>query len=244
MKVNVSVAAYSLSVRKYYVDTSRWRAFASVMKRAAASHGDLSPVTGAGKVLVLLREGGTYRQVHGLDTACAHESVQCVRSLESMRLADLARVMEYSKGLVASHGAGLASLIYMPTGARFAEIDSVLNINKVRMMYQYLAGALGLRTAKVWLNRTGHRLCPQRILRCRISTKALSVFGCRVGYRSNATITRAVLEDILQDVGADRVSPHTTFARDCGLSMDTAFLDPKRRPHHWQDMSQEMARLY
>ena len=122
---------------------------------------------------------------------------------------------------------------------------SVLNLNKVRMMYQYLASALGLTAAKVWLNRTGHRLCPQRILRCRISTKALSVYGCRVGYRSNATITRSVLEDVLRDVGADKTRPNTTFARDCGLSLDTAFLDPKRRPPpNYQRMTEEMARLY
>ena len=198
-------------------------------------------------VVVLLREHSR-RVVEGLRRACEEAwsraalvglrvRVVCLQLEQNSRtmLSSAARTLGGAIGLVAGHGSGLATLPFMPMGARFAEADNIANAQKARNMYQHLARALGLVATKVWLNGSGVRFCPRRTIGCTAAGGGNTIHGCSVGYTGNVTMPAGVLREVLRDCALGTPS----MARDCGIDRDEE--RPKHRPF---DLDDEMRRLF
>ena len=238
---NISIPAFTLTSRGYYANQAPWRTLSIAMR------GSLLPV-GMGRVqqrhvLVVLRGVARHRRIDGLERACglsasAQLTTVCIERLDALPLTQVALELDGARGLLTGHGAALANLPFMRVGSRVAELDSIRNINKARNMYQYLAHALGLRVAKIWLNETGARFCPSRVSACKAGGGASTVHGCNIGYVHNTTLTRPVLRDVLRDVTAEVEDEHSMFQRPCGVDLDQA------RPHQWWRLNNEMTMLY
>ena len=229
MQLRLSVPLFSFRNRSFYQPV-RWRAFASVLRTQLAVLGAASGPgaagntrgAGAGRVVVLLREGASNRHVEGLDLACGRAAVVCVRpgAREPLIRTAAALADDTTTALLAGHGAALSLISFLPTGSRTFELDHILNIGRARNMYIYLGLALGLDSVKVWLNSTGARFCPERVLACTSAAGGTTVHGCSVGYTGQVLLSAPVLADVLRDATAPRLD--TVSAGSTGMAMARA----------------------
>lgn len=242
----IAVRQWSFRNHSFFeASANDWRYFSHVMRsrflRTPPPRAVASPDARA-RLVVMLRRGT--RTVEGLEQACneawaeralngLHVSVHCTTlGNASQALSRAAHALGDAVGLVAGHGSGLATLPFLPQGARFAEVDSIRNAVRARNMYIYLAHALGLVATKVWLNESGARFCPRRVVGCTSSGGGASIHGCAVGYTGNTTISEGVLIDVLRAAAVGSPSAGV----DCGVEADGG------RPKRWFDVSAEMRR--
>lgn len=257
---SIAVHQWAFRNRTFYAATDAWRAFALVMRRTFRSRGAppgapsadqlVPPSPSTQHVAVLLRERRV-RVVRGLERACddawsrtalaglppvsTGRRTMCVSldgGARSTMLSRAAHVLRDARGLVAGHGSGLATLPFLPSTAALVEVDSINNAARARNMYVHIARALGLHATKVWLNDTGTRFCPRRVIACTAAGGGASIHGCAVGYTQNVTLPATVLRDVLRDVFVGAAP------RDCGTVLD------EQRGRRWWNIDEEMHRLF
>ena len=248
--VRMTVPLFSFRNRSFYAPV-RWRSFSAAIRAQLAAvlgRGDAySPATSlAGgrpaKVVVLLRESTSNRRVLGLDAACSRPQVACVRPGPREPLMQTASALARpgTRALIAGHGAALALLPFLPHGSRSIELDHVHNVGRARNMYVYLGAALGFDSLKVWLNDSGARFCPRRVLACTLSAGGTTVHGCSVGYTGQVLLTELMLRDVLRDAVADEsTSPALVAARACSGVANDSWRGPK-----WWNIHSELNRPF
>ena len=242
---SIAVKQWSFRNRSFF-EPAPWRQFSRTMRRhflLPPLHGVPTTMPAARRIVVMLRERS--RMVNGLSRACdeawavraldgLHVRVHCLRlGHPSQMLSTAAHALIDAEAVVAGHGSGLATLPFLPAGARFAELDNIMNAARARNMYMYLANALGLVATKVWLNASGARFCPHRVIGCTSADGGMSIHGCAVGYTGNVTLPENVLRDVLRDAALG--SPNAGV--DCGIDMDAT-----RPKFHGFDVDEEMER--
>lgn len=260
VRVRIGVPLFSFRNRSFYHPV-RWRAFAAAMRAQLAvvrARGEipapaafapstrLEPAVDAlrtpRRAVVLLREGTSNRHVLGLEAACSLPNVACVRPGPGESLVTVASVLAHpsTRALVAGHGAALALLPFLPHGSRTLELDHVSNIGRARNMYVYLGEALGFDAFKVWLNASGSRFCPRRVLACTMSAGGTTVHGCSVGYTGQVLLTASMLRHVLRDALDDQSSSAALVtARACSGVFNDSW-----RGRKWWNIRSELDRPF
>ena len=237
-EVRIATPIFSFRNRSFY-PTLPWRAFAHALRLSPMlmGHVHAEPRT---RIVVLLREPGSdARQIHGLERACELSSVTCLWPTRRMPLGHAGAALSDAGALLAGHGAALAFLPFLSSGAKFFELDSILNAARSRNMYQYLAFALGIDALKVWLDSNSTRYCPGRTIACTSAAGGTTVHGCAVGYRANMSCSWALMSSLLRDAAASPNSTQLTLARDCsGIRGDDY------RGKGWWKLREEMNRVF
>ena len=137
------------------------------------------------------------------------------------------------RGLVAQHGAGLASIIFMRAGTTLAELDVEngfgRNMKQDRFMYQYIANETGiLAPGKVWLNEaTGHRICSLPYY------GSCSMRSAGPYHTGNAYISPGTLADVLQATAAGTLAPAGIGAPPCPPTSPDAVWGPALTLEPW-----------